>query len=281
MPTTRGTQPASVYWRRRALVLGTVLALVLIVVNLVRDPKEPDADGTAVQAAAQPDAAQTGGDKPRGRKRGNDAGRGRPVPDSGWSPTTEPDAQPEPPEPTGECAAADVRVTPSVPGAVAERPVTFRLTLRTVEAEACTWAISRTSLAVRVTDGEEEMWSIRQCGRLVPSSIVVRRDFPAAFDLTWDARRATLDCPDRQPWVEPGDYEVQVSAVGGEPSEPVAFTLADPDDVAAPPQGPLGPEVPGGDDPDRKDKGAGKGKGKNGTGKNGTGKQDRGGRASG
>ncbi len=261
------------YWRRRALVLGTVLALVLVVVNLVRgDDSPPPARDAAVQASGQPTDAPTGR-KGKGRKNRSGAPQPTttPVPDSGYTPATEPAAEPAPPEPDGDCVDADVQVTPSVPGAVARRSTTIRLSLETLVAEACTWRLSSDSLAVTILDdGGDEVWSSRECPRMVPTAeVVVRRDSTATFDLTWNGRMSTPECPSGQPWAEPAEYDVQVAAYGAEPADPVTFALTDPADVAVA-DGPVGPAVPGVDEPGKgekkKDKGGknkgGKGKGK-------------------
>ncbi|WP_137292284.1 hypothetical protein [Nocardioides dongxiaopingii] len=257
MPTTRGPLPPAVYWRRRALVLGTVLALVLVVVNLVRgDHDPPPARDAAVQASGQPSEAPAGR-KGKGRKNRPAAGQPTtvPLPDSGYTPAAQPSAEPAPPDPEGDCVDADVQVMPSVPGAVARRSTTIRLSLETLVAEACTWRLSSDSLAVTILDdGGDEVWSSRECPRMVPTAeVVVRRDSTATFDLTWNGRMSTPECPAGQPWAEPADYDVQVAAYGAEPADPLTFTLTDPADVAVA-DGPVGPAVPGADQSDQGEK---------------------------
>jgi hypothetical protein len=52
---TRGPLPASVYWRRRALMLGLGLVLVLLVSQLFGgDGEKPKGDATATQVSGDP-----------------------------------------------------------------------------------------------------------------------------------------------------------------------------------------------------------------------------------
>ncbi|WP_340539734.1 hypothetical protein [Nocardioides sp. GXZ039] len=264
MPTTRGPLPAAVYWRRRALVVGIALALVFIGVNAVRGGGDDSSkDDSAVQVSGQPgDSDATPKKQRKKRKNAGQNGTGSqgetPLPSSDYTvpPANQPTTPPVPPEPQGECADSDIVITPSVPGAVARRSATIRLTLQTKESEACTWGLGSDSLAVKIVavgGGDEtsgisgddgEVWASRECPRMVPNAeVVVRRDFPATYDLTWNARRSMPECPADEPWVEPGEYTVQAAAYGAEPTDPVTFSLADPDDVAVP-DGPLGPDVP-------------------------------------
>lgn len=266
--TTRGPLPPAVYWRRRVFVLGTVVALVLLTVNLVRDDGDPAPSGdTAAQVAGEPSATPDGSERPGknkdGRKRRNQ-GKGKNQ-EAGAEPAEViAPPEPEPAVPTGPCDDTDVTITPSVPGAVAGTTVPITLTLQTVTAEACTWRLDADHLALKITDGADEVWASRECRRQVsPSTVVVRRELTATVTFPWNARYSSEGCPTRPTWADPGTYYVQAAALGGEPSDVVEFELLDGSQVVVP-DGPLGPEVPGADEPDDgKGKGKGKSKSKN------------------
>ena len=212
---TRGPLPAAIYWRRRLVALGAVVALVALVVVPIRLVTGGGADeqaqvaltGTdqsataAAATSASPTAestAQTTKDQKKQKKQ---------------KPT-----QPALPEPQGSCAPEDVVVRPKVTDAVAGRAVTVTLRLRTRLAEACTWELSRSSFTWKLTSGSDEIWTSRECPRAVPSrELVVRRDTVARTELTWGGRRSDADCSRLTDWALPGWYHVTVSALAGEP----------------------------------------------------------------
>lgn len=226
---TRGAQPAGVYWRRRLFVVGSVLALVLLAVNVVRgwggDPSPP---GQATQVAAEPSTPTSTStpaepDDPEGATTAPTPAPGSPdrtSPSDAPTASPEPTPKPEPPEPEGYCEDGDIAISPKVKEAVAGQPVTVTLELRTRTATACTWRVSANHLAVKVTSGSDEIWTSRECPKQLPqTSVVVRRDFTSTLDLTWNARRSGEGCPAATEWAEPGWYHVTAAAYGGEPAD--------------------------------------------------------------
>ncbi len=253
---TRGPQPPAVYWRRRAFVLGVVLALALIVVNVVRGPQRPAESGQATQVAGVPtadpndetsDGTSDGttvttpdeGAAPtdstankkgkKGKKNKNKADDGS-VESGGESPAPPPPAPVFLP-PVGSCEDSDVTVRPVVSDAVAGRVVMIRLRLRTVENPSCTWRLSSNHLALKITasgDVADEVWASRECRRKIPKdSITVRRDVWTTYDLAWNSRMSDAGCPALTEFAEPGEYDVSAAALGGEPSVS-SFVLAAP-----------------------------------------------------
>jgi hypothetical protein len=228
---TRGPLPASVYWRRRVVVLGLGLVLVLLVGKLFGG----DDDGTekAVDSAAQVSGEPTGSvpsddpttDKPKKRKK----------------PTTP--QEPVLAQPDGPCADSDILITPSVEEAIAGQPVAVTLELRTATAEACTWRVSANHVTMKITSGSDEIWTSRQCPRAVPvQDVVVRRDVTTFVDVPWKARRSDDGCPVQTPWALPGTYHVAAAALGGEPAE-ARFELERPSpEVITPQQNPTKPK---------------------------------------
>ena len=253
---TRGPQPPAVYWRRRAFVLGVVLALALIVVNVVRGPQRPTESGQdqATQVAGVPTAdptdetsdgagaSVTAPDEetsPTGPKKKNKLGKKNQADDGSALPDIESGTDspaPPPPAPVflppvGSCEDSDVTVRPVVTDAVAGRVVMIRLRLRTVENPSCTWRLSSNHLALKITasgDVTEEVWASRECRRKIPQdSITVRRDVWTTYDLAWNSRMSDAGCPALTEFAEPGEYDVSAAALGGEPSVS-SFVLAAP-----------------------------------------------------
>ncbi|MBM7518143.1 hypothetical protein [Nocardioides nitrophenolicus] len=233
MPTSRQLPPG-VYWRRRVFVLGIAFALVFVIARVLtagsdgRSGEQPAAEqaGGQVDPAADPSSDDTESAGAEG-SRGTDAADGAVPPSVPTTPTLA--------VPDGECAAADVLVTPSIAeGAVAGRDVAITLSLQTRESEACTWQVSADSLVVKVAEGGRNVWTTSQCPQAVAAqSVVVRRAVPAAIQLTWaEARESTDGCTRRAGWADPGSFTVAAAALGGEPAEadfvlnaPVAETI--------------------------------------------------------
>ncbi|CAN5494201.1 hypothetical protein BH11ACT8_BH11ACT8_00010 [soil metagenome] len=257
---TRGPLTPAVYWRRRLFVLGIVSALVLIAVNLAmgNDGTQDSRGARATQVAGTPAAPATdestgtpigpekGPEKgAKNKKNKKNKGSGK-APTAG--PTYSPDAIVEPPpppvlaDPVGSCADDDISVAPSVTGAIAGRAVTITLTLRTLTTPACTWRIAPNHLALKITQGSDEVWASRECSRKLPkASVVVRQAQVSTYDLTWNSRRSESGCPVLTDFAEPGDYTVTAASYCGEPAD-ADFTLGEPPAVV--PEKPATPAKP-------------------------------------
>ena len=132
-------------------------------------------------------------------------------------------------EPDGPCDDEDVAVTPTVEKPVAGADVTFVLELRTIFSEACTWNVSPETLTLKVTSGDDEIWTSRECPHAVGrEEVTLRRDHTTRVDVIWDARRSDEDCSRLTKWALPGWYHVAAAALAGEPSD-LQFELERPD----------------------------------------------------
>lgn len=221
---TRGPLPAGVYWRRRFFVLALTSTLVFLVASLLTGGGgEPAADGVASQAAAEPSPS----DGPTTTS--DEAATDKPKKKRKERPSEE--RTPEPPPlatPVGSCIDSDVQVSPTVESAVAGRPVTITLQLRTLVSEACTWRAGANHVTVKVTSGSDDIWSTRECPGAVPQrEVVVRRDATSTLDVTWNARRSNNGCPGLSEYAGTGFYYVAAAALGGEPAD-VQFELQAP-----------------------------------------------------
>lgn len=231
---TRGPLPASVYWRRRAVILGLGLVLVLLVSNLLGGSGDDDG-AKAVDAAAQVSGEPTGS-QPSVEPTETEKAK----PKKPKKPATP--QEPVLAQPDGPCADSDIVITPSVGEAVAGRPVTVTLELRTATAEACTWRVGPGHVTMKITSGSDEIWSSRQCpGPIKVQDVVVRSAVTTFVDVPWKARRSDDGCPMQTPWALPGTYHVHAAALGGEPAE-ARFELEKPSPKLIPP--PANPTKP-------------------------------------
>jgi hypothetical protein len=222
----RGPLPARVYWTRRLLVLVLALGLVLAVARLLGggiggngDPGTPSARPVGAEASTTPavPTATTSASADRTaptRKRDKDR-----KPRKTKTPLA---------VPTGPCPDEDVMVVPGAPEAAhAGSPVVLPLELRTQKSSACTWDVSARSLAVKLTSGDDRIWTTQDCPGAVPrQSVVVRSAQPTTIHVTWNGQRSDRECSRTTPWALPGYYHVQAAALGAEPAE-AQFELAD------------------------------------------------------
>lgn len=216
----RGPLPARVYWTRRLLVGALAFALVFGLSRLLGGTgTEPPGKASARPVGAEPTRTtpaapvSTAGAGPEDRHttdKQKDGHRKK------QRPTRTPLAVP-----TGPCADADVQVTPTVPEpAHAGSKVVFALELRTLESAACTWTVSPRSLVVKLTSGDDRIWTTQDCPAAVPDdSVVVRQAHKTTIEMTWNGQRSDASCSRTTPWAQPGYYHVQAAALGAEPVE--------------------------------------------------------------
>jgi hypothetical protein len=216
---TRGPLSPRVYWTRRIMVIGTALLLVFGLARLLvggSDASSPPED-KAVQSAATPGDYQPppGVTKHRKHRSGKATKNAEPV-------------EPVLAAPSGPCADEDIAVTPEVTNAEAGRDVRIVVGLRTIESEACTWQISSETLTMKITSGQDDIWSSRQCPHAIPrQDVVVRQDVTEKVAITWSSKRSDNECSRQTGWAMPGWYHVAVSALAGEPSD-LQFELVKP-----------------------------------------------------
>jgi len=228
---TRGPLPASVYWRRRLmLLLGVTLVLGVVVSKLFGGGDDGNDKGVdrATEVSGEPTGSVS--DDPATAP-----------PKKSKKPKTP--QEPVLAQPDGPCEDSDIVITPTVEKAVAGRPVSVTLELRTAIAEACTWRVSAGHVTMKITSGTDEIWSSRQCPRAVPvQDVVVRSAVTTFVDVPWKARRSDDGCPVQTQWALPGTYHVAAAALGGEPAE-ARFELERPSpQVILPPENPTTPK---------------------------------------
>jgi hypothetical protein len=121
--------------------------------------------------------------------------------------------------PSGECRDDEINVLPSVPRAWAGGPIEVRLQLTGTE-PACTFEVSSESIVVKVTSGDDRIWSSQDCPKVVEkSSVVVRSGQPVEASVTWNGRRSDEDCTPQLDWAMPGFYHVHAAVLGSSPTD--------------------------------------------------------------
>jgi hypothetical protein len=203
------------------MVLGTAVLLVFGIARVLGSGSDasskPEAREQARQVAAEP-APTTTFSLPESSPTSTVTGKRQ-----SESRKPEPLAEPE-----GTCDDEDVAVTPNVKNPVAGRDVRIVLELRTILSEACTWEVSPEAMTLKITSGDDEIWTSRHCPHAIPhDEVTLRRDHTTRVDVTWDARRSDEECSKLTKWALPGWYHVAAAALAGEPSD-VQFELERP-----------------------------------------------------
>ena len=236
LASPRGPLPARIYWVRRTLVLALALVMVFGVARLLEggDPSGDTAQVVGADAAPSSRAPVSTADA-RPRIRG--AGTTQATPRADGDGTKRRDGKgrqarktPTPlAQPTGPCRGDDVVVKPKVlDTAHAGKLVHLRLKLTTKESAACTWTVSSESVVVKITSGEDRIWSSQDCPTAVPNAdVVVRQDVPAKVEMGWRGQRSDSTCSRQPAWALPGFYHVEAAAYGAEPTD-VQFELVPP-----------------------------------------------------
>jgi hypothetical protein len=222
----RGPLPPRVYWTRRLLLVVVALALVFGIGRLLGSGGSGSPTARQVGATATTSTAQATVPAPT-----PDAGPTRKA-GAGGAARTGKNATPTPTPlaaPTGDCADSDVVVSPSVKGtAYAGHHVVLTMTLTTRVSEACTWEVSPDRLAVKITSGEDRIWSSQDCPGAVPKQeVVVRRLQPTTVTVGWNGQRSDRGCTRSTDWAEAGYYHVLAAAFGADPVD-LQFELAPP-----------------------------------------------------
>lgn len=209
----RGPLPRGVYWRRRLVLIGAVLLLLVVTYTCARD------DGGAKRTAA----TTTGTPTPTA------AAKTTPPP----SPTSSPKATPTPtnsptPKPTTPCTDKALKVeasTSTIRYPKGVRPVLIMSVTNTGK-YACTRDLGQRARELRLTSGNDRVWSSDDCSPGGAADPVVlkpgaRRD----FTVTWSRKRSKPDCPGGQPTAAPGTYRVY-ARLGRITSPGAAFLLS-------------------------------------------------------
>jgi len=227
MRLTVGPLPSAVYWRRRAIVLGALFIVLLVLFTTCRGGGGSGAPRTSASStptagtsepAPTPDAEQS------------------PTPPATQAPTTGAPAVPPPATtgapaqpPAGSCTDAEIKVTPvpSLTDAPAGQTIVIKLRIKNESDRQCSRDVGPDEQEIYIKKGAQVVWSSDRCGTYRGSEV---KSFPPNFEMefraTWNGRQstscangaATGDAP------KPGEYQV-FGRVSSDVSAPVKLTL--------------------------------------------------------
>ncbi|MGA8115477.1 MAG: hypothetical protein WCA46_17580 [Actinocatenispora sp.] len=236
MRMTVGPLPATVYWRRRAIVLGAVLLLVILTTWACDESDDgtggdhhgpsgsgrfgaaPHGSGGSSAPGATPSASDGSPDGSPDGTSGDDDSAADPAGRTHGSTDTGPAPQ---------CSDGDLAVTTrthpeKVP--LGSYP-TLYLTIRNTSSSACTVDIGADQQELWITHDGRRMWSSNDCD--ANHGTDVRRFGPGAgvtFRRAWDSRTSSDGCREARTVVGRGDYQLH-GRLGERKGKPVDFTV--------------------------------------------------------
>lgn len=190
--------PAAVYWRRRAVVFGTPVIVLIAIIAMFSGGGSKPPQASLTGQTTTPHTAPTGSQTPLvGSTK-------QPVNAAAL--------------PSGPCAASSIQVTPSVTAGIAGGPINVDLALATTQT-ACTFTMSGSNVAIKIVSGTNSLWTSQDCANVVPTgTLTLRNAAPVDVSLSWDGHQSSGSCGATNPWVGPGSYQVIASVIGSTPT---------------------------------------------------------------
>jgi len=196
-----GPLPASTYWRRRAVLLG-VLVLVLLLVR------------SALGGDGGDPAAAPGGATPTATRKA--------------TATRAPSATPTRRPGTGTCSDRALRLTTrtdvrSYPAGTTPK---ITVTVTNTSGTTCRRDLGGRALEVLVYSGADRIWSNDDCSPDTAASVqTLRAGATLETSVSWSRARSAPGCPSGRPQAQPGTYVVR-ARLGTLEAERAVFSLA-------------------------------------------------------
>ena len=183
----RGPLPPGVYWRRRLLTLGAVVVVLALVLRAC------GADGC--NGALTPGPTGTTGPSPTGTAR-----------------PTAPATTPAPSAQVGPCPDTAIVVSARADAqtySAARRPI-LTIAVANKGTVPCTRDVGQAAREIRVTSGNERIWSSDDCspGGGSQMTTLLPGAAPVTFSVTWSRKRSAPNCPAGAENASPGTYRV-------------------------------------------------------------------------
>jgi hypothetical protein len=220
MNLTVGPLPPAVYWRRRALVLGAVLALVILLVSMcggANGAQTPNHPTAATSTSKSPSAAPTPSVQA--------PIVGAPGAASGTPSTTPPSATAPASAASDICSDAEIQLTPSVQKINGgSYPYQLNLRIKNISARTCKRDVGSGPQEMHIVNASgQTVWSSDNCQSATGSDVrTFSPNIESAFQLGWDGNANAPGC--RPTGALNGTYQL-VAKLDTKVSAPVAFTI--------------------------------------------------------
>lgn len=228
-----GPLPASIYWRRRIVIIGVLLALVAGVVwacsrNSGAEPKASSAASktsdlpTVPAETASPTVSATPSPTPSGS-----TGTGTATPSGTTSSTA---ASPKPSKRDGKtlCPASDLRVSVRTDQKFysAKEEPKFTVIIVNLRKSSCYVDLGTAAASLTVISGKDRVWSNIDCSKRPGEQL---KKFASGdvytSTMTWQRNRSAKGCPDISSTAKPGYYLIDAKVGKAEPDDRPVFVL--------------------------------------------------------
>ncbi|MGW0038968.1 hypothetical protein [Gordonia sp. NPDC003376] len=245
----QGPLPSEIYWRRRIVAGGVVVAVVALVIGLIVWTQTGGGDSTqnaastasssptATPSTATPNASVDPSQAPSGGGLGGgggDAGTAGPessTPTGSSTPVAAPGATPAEgavPLCTDQSIAV-VLYTDKPTYTTGSQPV-FTIVTTNAGLSACTRDVGKAAqnVIVRTLDGTRTLWSARDCSPInTVDNQVLQPQQQVKDEITWSGTTSTAGCKTPRQPVPAGSYQA-IGKMGEKESAPVTFNVVAP-----------------------------------------------------
>lgn len=217
-----GPEPAETYWRRRALVVGVFLvvliAVLVLLFNLGGSP------GQAAPVDTRSGAPAGGPTSPSAEPTGSASPSSAPV--ASPTPTAPTPAGPtahhsRKPAPVTACTSADLKATLTSRAhqvGIGDR-VDFDVSYVNRTDQPCEITVGPGSFDLTITSGIDRIWSTADCARLVPSKkTTLKPGHGVGWSVSWNGKRslAGATCKNRPEIPRAGYYHADAELAGAQ-----------------------------------------------------------------
>jgi hypothetical protein len=214
-----------VYWRRRAVVVGVVFAVILVLAYSCsggEDPtKKPDAQPSTAPSET---GIGAGGASPVPSvisPNPSDPSSGLPPPNTGNNTGTNTGA-------TGEtCTDGELAVVSAAESTSVRQgyPVKFFIRIKNVSTRTCVRDVGAQMQELYLEQGTEKQWSSDACGRQGGTADVrqLQPNLELEYYQVWEGKSTAQGCAS-QPLLKVGTYQLR-GRLGNKVSEPVTVTI--------------------------------------------------------
>ena len=213
-----GSQPPSVYWRRRLVVLGSVVVLVALLGMTVKIITSGGGERAGAKGASQSSAAK----KP-GASSPSPSASSRPV--TSTTPHTRASRSSSTPPPT--CVAKDLAisaVTGKASYQVGDQPL-LELQVANTSKTPCVQDLADKQVELKVYNGESRVWGSHDC-KIQPGTAprTLAPNTPVRVAITWSGLSSRPGCAGTRQRVGAGTYTLY-AALSGKTGKAAQFSI--------------------------------------------------------
>ena len=236
-----GPEPAQTYWVRRALVVGSLVAMIAVLIVVFANlgggatavpMATPTPIATEVESPARVTPTSSASSTPPPTASSSVPPTASPSVPSKESATPAPKASTSTPSaaPTGQGPGRNPAATPDCdPGQLRatitgkrtlrpEQKTAFTLSLINGSAETCLVTVDRDSFELKIYSGTDRIWTSRHCSTAVKAfdkKLKTQQD--VEWTMRWDGRRSRTSCRQRPELPRPGIYWATAQFDGAKP----------------------------------------------------------------